>query len=377
MSTHSEHRSRWAAVARWALIAAAALALWNTLRHAELGRAAGLALGIGPKVLLVVLPFLAAMMLQTAGYACILAVLGDARLKAGRLRSRLSSYLRLLTVMLSSEAVLMSVPAGAALAETINPYLLKRRLGVPVPEGLAAVGAKKAVIVFTNGLYIGIAVIFGAGYLGDASRALIGTGGLPWLVAAGAVGMLAGAVVMSRVIFSGSIAARSHGLLRRIPSARLRAFLDDKKSGFMATDAHFAGLLQTGLPALGASAALILGCWLVEGAEALVILRLLGVNMSYAEVLAFEVVVSLLRSLAFMVPAGLGVQDAGYVAFLGAFGVPDAATLGVAFVLIKRVKELFWIAVGYLLFLVLGDAPQGASLPLPDAAAPGPSLERA
>jgi len=98
---------------------------------------------------------------------------------------------------------------------------------------------------------------------------------------------------------------------------------------------------------------------LFEGAEAFVILRLLGVDMTFTQVLAFEVVVSFVRSLAFMVPAGLGVQDAGYVAFLGAFSVPDAPTMGVAFVLIKRAKELLYVAVGFLFFLVLGDAPLG------------------
>jgi len=38
--------------------------------------------------------------------------------------------------------------------------------------------------------------------------------------------------------------------------------------------------------------------------------------------------------------------------------VPDAATLGVAFVLVKRTKEVLWIAVGFSLFVLLGDAPR-------------------
>jgi len=74
-------------------------------------------------------------------------------------------------------------------------------------------------------------------------------------------------------------------------------------------------------------------------------------------------VVTLLRSIAFMVPAGLGVQDAGYVAFLAAFGVPEAATVGVAFVLIKRAKELFWIAMGFVLFLFSKQSPAGGKEP--------------
>jgi uncharacterized membrane protein YbhN (UPF0104 family) len=56
---------------------------------------------------------------------------------------------------------------------------------------------------------------------------------------------------------------------------------------------------------------------------------------------------SLVRNVVFVVPAGLGIQDAGYAACFGALGVPEAASLGAAFVLLKRGKELFWIALGY------------------------------
>ncbi|WP_437961386.1 hypothetical protein WME76_18240 [Sorangium sp. So ce119] len=78
----------------------------------------------------------------------------------------------------------------------------------------------------------------------------------------------------------------------------------------------------------------------------------------------FEVVLAMLRAAAFMVPSGLGVQDAGYVALLGALGVPGAVTVGAAFVLIKRAKEIVWIALGLLVFfggrVVYREAPERA-----------------
>lgn len=350
--------SRLIAPARWAFVLIAAAALWSTLRHAELGRAASLAAGLGAHIALVPLPFLLAMSLQAAGYARILAVLDGGRSTRAGLRARAAHLARLTSVLVSAEAVLMSLPAGAAVAESLNPYLLARRCGVPITQGLAGVAAKKALIVLANALYMFIAVALGARHLEAASRGLLGVGGLAWAVAAAGIGVLVAGLGMSRVIFSGSMAARSHGLLRRLPSARLRAFLDERKAGFVETDAHFAELLGRGLPALAGALGLMLGCWLAEGAETFLLMRLLDVRITFSEVLAFEVVVVLLRSLAFMVPAGLGVQDAGYVAFLAAFGVADAATVGVAFLLLKRSKELFYIAVGYLLFLVLGDRPK-------------------
>jgi uncharacterized membrane protein YbhN (UPF0104 family) len=322
------------------------------LRHAELDRAGHLIAAIGPAVLLVLAPWGIALVLQARGLARILGAMG----RPVRLRGAFSA-------MLSAEALLMSLPAGQAVAESVNPYLLERRCHVPIPVGLVATATKKALIVFANALYMGIALALGHTWLQQASPALTGGSWLVGLVVGAALALLAGSFAMSRAIFSGSLAARSHGLLRRIPIARLRAWLDEQRQGFTATDGHATALAETGGSALVAASAWFLACWLVEGAEAWVILTLLGVRLPLAEVLAFEVVVSLLRSIAFMVPAGLGIQDAGYVAFFAAFGIPDAATLGAAFVLIKRAKEVVWIGVGFTLFAVRGDLP-GTAEPL-------------
>ena len=93
------------------------------------------------------------------------------------------------------------------------------------------------------------------------------------------------------------------------------------------------------------------------GRELGVASKLLGIDLSFAAVLAFEPVVSFARSAAFFIPAGLGVQDAGYMALLRAAGIPDAINRAAAFVLLKRFKELFWIAVGWMLLLANAPAP--------------------
>ena len=92
----------------------------------------------------------------------------------------------------------------------------------------------------------------------------------------------------------------------------------------------------------------------------------LGAPVGFAEVISFEAGLSLLRNFAFFAPAGLGVQDLGYLAFLNALGFPGAGEIGAAFVLMKRAKELFWIAIGYTLFLV---ARKRAPLPPAEQAA--------
>ena len=61
---------------------------------------------------------------------------------------------------------------------------------------------------------------------------------------------------------------------------------------------------------------------------------------------------------AFFAPAGIGVQDVGYLAVLNAYGVPDANAIGPAFVVLKRMKELVFVAFGYALFV---QRPQPAA----------------
>jgi len=76
----------------------------------------------------------------------------------------------------------------------------------------------------------------------------------------------------------------------------------------------------------------------------------------------------------FFLPGGLGAQDASYYGLLALYGVPNPE-VAAAFVILKRSKELFWIALGYLLLLWLParvrevtgqrhvgeDAPEGAT----------------
>jgi uncharacterized membrane protein YbhN (UPF0104 family) len=133
------------------------------------------------------------------------------------------------------------------------------------------------------------------------------------------------------------------------------------QSTFLAIDTHARDVLRSHVWGLVVAAAWILAGWFMEAAESWLLLRLLGVALPYGAVLAFEPVVSFARSAAFFVPAGLGVQDGGYMAMLRGFGIPDATNRAAAFVLLKRFKEVFWIIVGWTLFL----ATRRSRLPAP------------
>lgn len=78
--------------------------------------------------------------------------------------------------------------------------------------------------------------------------------------------------------------------------------------------------------------------WFMGAAEAWLALRLVGAPIGYAEAVAIDGVYAAVRAFAFLVPAAVGVQEGGYVALCGIFGV-DAPT-ALAFSLLCRARDV-------------------------------------
>jgi putative membrane protein len=80
------------------------------------------------------------------------------------------------------------------------------------------------------------------------------------------------------------------------------------------------------------------GCWLLGAAEAWVTLRLMGIPVTGAQALVIDSLATAFRSLGFLIPAALGVQEAGYVLVCALFGIAPAGA--VAFSLSRRARDL-------------------------------------
>ena len=81
-----------------------------------------------------------------------------------------------------------------------------------------------------------------------------------------------------------------------------------------------------------------LSTWLLNGVEAWITLRLMGVPLGLGAVLIIDSLLYGIRSAAFFVPNAIGVQEGGYVMLGGLFGVaPDVA---MALSLVRRGRDL-------------------------------------
>ena len=287
----------------------------------------------------ILLPALLALCLECMGWSRVFQRLGQ--------RVELRTLLR---VRLMTEAVAQTLPLGVIWAESLKPALLGRHAGMPTSRAVAGLIARKYLLVSSQAVYVALLSACGVATLHRLARSLTGHAELAWgaFAVSGVLCLLA--LGISGGLARGRVADRVFALLRRVPHARLQHGLRLRQASFTHTDSlterYFAaGFVQTTL----APGAFFLCGWLCESLETFLILRLLGVELDFFTVASIEVLLSFLKNVLFVLPAGIGVQDVGYVSCLAALGVPDALTVGAAFSALKRGKELFWAAVGYAL----------------------------
>jgi len=99
--------------------------------------------------------------------------------------------------------------------------------------------------------------------------------------------------------------------------------------------------------------ALHLCCWFLGAAEAWVMFRLLGTDLTLWQALAVDGAVAGLRTFGWMIPGAAGVQEVSYLLAAAVFGVPPAAAIAASFA--RRARDLV-LAIGIFAIAATADA---------------------
>ena len=91
--------------------------------------------------------------------------------------------------------------------------------------------------------------------------------------------------------------------------------------------------------------------WALGIVEVYLILRFLGVAVSWGEAWVIESLWQLVKASSFLIPASLGTQEGGVLLICTALGIGSVA--GLALALVRRFRELVWTGLGLLLCLCL------------------------
>lgn len=287
-----------------------------------------LALG-APGALAALAVFFLAFLVDTASWQLMLP---SARLGAGWLY-------RLWKLRMVGEALNLVIPAGSLGGEPFKAMLLKRNYGLDYREGGASLVIAKTVNLLALLVFcaVGVVLMLRNPAVPEAYRLAAGAG-----LAALGLGVL-GFFAVQRWRAASRLA---HWLARGwLARGRLGAWLERYLAHIEDVDDRFHGFYARRPGRFAAALTLALLNWLIGTAELYVIMAFLGQPVTVAEAWLIETVAQLVRAGIFFIPASLGASEAAMVLIYGALtGQPS---LGLAVALIRRGRELLWIAWGF------------------------------
>jgi uncharacterized membrane protein YbhN (UPF0104 family) len=318
------------------LVLCAGVVLYRVFAHVDVRATLEAMARAGRLAPVALAPFLAGMAADASGMTLLLGALG-----------RPVGLSKVLKIRIATEALHMTAPAGFVVADAAAAGMLDAQHSVPVGDGAILAVARKWLVMRAHAIYITLGAVIGAGSLAVLSSRWSGGPHLAFLLALGlALVPLSLSLIVGAGFGQRGVVARLQGAAARLPWASARAHVARWRAGALACDAQMSKVGAARRETLVATAC-FLGCWLAEALETALLLWLVGGPFDLPLAMAIETAVSLLRSVANIAPAGLGVQEAGYATLLTGTGV--AVDTAAAFVLLKRCKELFWIAGGYAL----------------------------
>jgi uncharacterized protein (TIRG00374 family) len=326
------------------------LSLWLAFRDVSMVAVGQLLSAAGPQLAWVPLPFCLAQLIDTRACRCLFERMGTP-----------PPFLRMFQAQVAGEATTLALPMGFLVGESLRPWLLAAGDQTRLASSIAAVSGRKALLIMGEGAWILLALLLAPAAALELSQQLLGG---PWLIA---LSVLLGTVLIgvgvSMVCFlgGGHVAGQ---IFRRLAAAvplRFAARVERTESYFTRTDAELAQVFAAPRRKLLVPALTYLCVWVLEGLEVWLILHLLGVDVPLTTAFYIEAIVATCRSLLPLTPAGLGVQDAGYVACFTALGIPGALGVGAAFCLAKRTRELGWCLLGTACWLLARRSNQRAA----------------
>jgi len=290
--------------------------------HIGLATLAGEIQKLGWNLIWVMLPSIAVYVLDALGWRSTL----------GRHAEKIR-FDRLFMTRMAGEAVNFTTPAAYLGGEPIKAYLLSRH-NVPLVDGMASVITAKTTMTLAEVVFIMLGVGLGAVLLSRSADVLV-----PSLLGLGLLGF--GVWLFLAVQRFGLFM----GLLRLLERLRVRiGWLQKREQKLRALDEAILAFYQQDRRGFLLSCLFFFGGWLVGAVEVYLILYFLGLPVDWLMAIAIEALAVFAKGGTAFIPGSVGGQEAGTVLVFVAFGLTEAA--GVTFALVRRVREIVWIAFG-------------------------------
>lgn len=296
---------------------------------------------LGATVIIIFLPYCVVMLNETWGWInCF-----------GKGSKQITIH-KMLLIRIATETLQQSLPGGAVYAELVRPYLLKKHLNFEYPESISANVVTKLNILIAQIIFLIFGLLIFIAYSANtiASSGLFSERNF----------QLTGIVFISVTLLLTYLLYKKHLLLRivhlmeKINFKPVRKLFNKIHNNALEIDNIVSDFFMNHKARLLLTITLFFFTWIFMALESLIILKVMGINASIFQMIMIESIISIVRMTFFFLPGALGPQDLSIMVLFNLAGLPDPSANAVLFVLLKRLKELVWIIIGYVLLMLLG-----------------------
>jgi len=249
---------------------------------------------------------------------------------------------RFYQVRLVGEAFNTITPAASVGGEPVKAILLKRCYGIDYREGIASLILSKTLIVFALVVFLGIGF---AMMIGSEKLAAYSAPALTGLI------VFSVSVILFFVIQRYKLASVIGAKLAARPAfGAIKGVLD----GIEDVDGRLVHFYTNERARFVVALALSFLNWVLGVAEIYYTMKFIGHPISFWDAWIIEAVAQMVRSALFFIPGAIGAQE-GAMVLIGT-AITGSPTLGLATALIRRLREIIWIAWGLAVFYILKPA---------------------
>lgn len=262
--------------------------------------------------------------------------------------SSLRWFGRLWLVRMIGDAYNNVTPTAALGGEPVKAWLMKRRYGLAWRDTGAGIVIARTSTMFALIIFvaIGVALVWRRPQLDSGQQGL-------------AFATLLAVVAGTAAIFFVQYFKLSTRLARALGGTRWGAHLVRAINAIEDVDRQLTGYYRQHRGALLVSIGAAWLAWVLGAVEVWLILNALGAGLSFAEVWIMEAFVQSVRAASFFIPAAIGTQEAAMLVMLE--WLLGSQSLGIATALVRRAREVLWIALSLLLSSACAATPRQLS----------------
>ena len=250
-------------------------------------------------------------------------------------QDKIPSLNRLFWLRLGGEALNQLTPTASLGGEPFKAAALQAG-GIPWDEATASVVIHKGILVLSLALYIFLGLAL-------APFLLPGTSSHLGILSLAALGLAAAGGIF---VFIQRQAPCGTGLRFLTKLGVCPPALKEKEETFNNLDARLATFYREHRGRCLLAFSLFFLSWLLHGVEVYLMFWLLGHPIGWDLAICLDALAMLFTAMGFFIPGAIGVQEGGNI--LLSLGFDLGMVLGVAFSILRRLREAFWLALGLL-----------------------------